>query len=419
MKKHIISVLRFIKRDILLRSILELKKRNILPKFIPRLFLGYSYQSFKFVNIESYCITRPNKIKFIFKTPAVLSYFPPRFDRLDSDELDMAEVINLNNYAAILFDVEIIGGSNLVLFDDSNALLDMKSNDIHNKMYYSDFGIRYYHNEYLLVKTIKSDLTIDKAIYLGGNFSWNYYHLIYDILAKLQKISEFDIASNIPILIDSNCLKTQQYQELFTLLNNNNRTIIIVDKGIRYHVKQLYHFSCPNIIPPDLIDSNSLKAEDVLIDLEAISFLRSNLLKNSSGKSFPKRFFISRSKASGRRNYNEEEVFSILEKHDFKMIFPEDYSIIDQIALFNNAEFIAGGAGAAFTNLLFCKESCKIITFAKTRLPFAGFSTIAKFVGAEMLCFTEEFSNPSEIRNIHDTYTIDTARLNNLISKWI
>lgn len=419
MKNRFKIVLKFIQKSILLRCILALKKRDLLPDFIPILFLGYNYQSLKFENIEHYYLTHPQKLTLLYNKPITLSYSTPVFDDLTNDKSLMNDVAGFKNYAALIDDVEVIGGSNVIILDSIHALYDTKFNDTKKIFYFSDQGIRYYHKEGLLVKTIQSKQDIDVAIYLGGNFSWNYYHFLYEVIVKFQKINELDLNSNIPILADNISLVVPQYFELLSVFNINNRKIIALDKGKRYKVKHLYYFSCPNIIPPDLISASKMQPNDTLFDLKIIEYLRSHLLPMASIKEFPKRIFISRSKASGRRNFNEEEVFMVFEKYDFKMVFPEDYSLIDQIALFNTADFIAGGAGAAFANLLFCKKSAKIITFAKKRLLFSGFSTLANYVGAKLLCVTEKDSNSENIKNIHDSFTIDTTSLNILISEWI
>jgi len=418
MRKYFINLLKYIKRSIL-RSILVLKTRKLLPGFITTLFLGYDYQSLKFENIENYTLAQPQKVKLLFNTAVILSYCPPRFDSLNSEKNHMNNVEGFNNYAAILTDVEVIGGSNVVILDNYHALYDLKYNDVHKKMYYSDQGIRCYDNDYMLVKKINTSLSIDNAILLGGNFSWNYYHLLYEVFIKFQKIDETVLDYSIPLLVDKICFDTPQFCELLSLLNVKNRKIIPLDRGKRYSTKQLYYFSCPTIIPPDLVNVNDALSEDVLFDLETVGFIRRGLIPHSSKRIFPKRIFISRSKASGRRSFNEDQVFKIFEKYNFKKIFPEDYSLIDQISLFNNAEFIAGGAGAAFTNLIFCKESCKVITFAKIKSPFSGFSTIAKYVGVDMLLFTEEYSESNKIIESNDPFIIDTKRVEALVLEWV
>jgi capsular polysaccharide biosynthesis protein len=333
--------------------------------------------------------------------------------------MSKSERPGFKQYVALLNEVEVIGGSNLILLDNMKALYDIKYFDIHNKILYSDQGIRFYHKEHLLIKKLHSTITYDVGIFLGGNFSWNYYHFLYEILVKFERISTMELDQSIPIFVDKICLEVPQYLELLSMLNTENRKLIPIEKCVRYKVKQLYYISCPNIIPPDLLNPSDLNPDDVLFDLNILDFLRLKMLPHSSNTSFPKRFYISRKNASNRRQFNENEVFNVLKRYGFQSVLPENYSIADQISLFNNAEFIAGGAGAALTNLLFCSKSCKVIAFSKNPVQFSGFSTIAKHVGAEMLTYTENISNSDNLQDLHESFLIDTERLDLLLSEWI
>ena len=165
--------------------------------------------------------------------------------------------------------------------------------------------------------------------------------------------------------------------------------------------------------------NSTINAEDVLFNLPALEYLRSNLLRVASKSSFPKRIFISRSKAGKRRKYNENEVFDVLKKHGFVTVHPEKYSIVDQIAMFNNAEFIAGGSGAAFSNLLFCQKSCKVIIFTNYKAPLSIFSTISSYVGIDMVYLSDDSKTIDDMKDVHDSFTINKDRLNEIVSEWI
>ena len=203
------------------------------------------------------------------------------------------------------------------------------------------------------------------------------------------------------------------------MFNNNNREMIALSKGERYKVKNLYHLSCPNLIPPNFVRDNDILPDDLAYDLEIISYLRNKLIPLSSKTDFPKRIYISRKKASGRRQFNENEIFDILKKKGFQTVFPENYSIIDQIAMFNNAELIIGGSGAAFTNLIFCKKTCKVIILAKNTLPFSGFSTIASMVGTKVVYYTERINKVEDMKDIHESFHINTDKFKIFIDRWI
>ena len=133
---------------------------------------------------------------------------------------------------------------------------------------------------------------------------------------------------------------------------------------------------------------------------------------------FPKKIFLLRKNASKRRNFNEDEVFSALKKYGFIGIFPEEYSISDQVTIFHQAEIIAGGSGAAMTNIICCTSSCKVMIFAKDEKPYSAFSTIAKIFGIKLIYITEQHNNNKKIKNLHEPFEINIRILNETILNW-
>jgi tetratricopeptide (TPR) repeat protein/capsular polysaccharide biosynthesis protein len=94
----------------------------------------------------------------------------------------------------------------------------------------------------------------------------------------------------------------------------------------------------------------------------AIDFLRREFLKGIiPGSSYPKRIYISRSKARYRRVLNEEDVVEVLEQSGFVSILPESMSLAEQIAHFERAEVIVAAHGSGLTNTIFSRKGTKVI----------------------------------------------------------
>ncbi|MEG3857748.1 tetratricopeptide repeat protein [Microcoleus sp. herbarium12] len=94
----------------------------------------------------------------------------------------------------------------------------------------------------------------------------------------------------------------------------------------------------------------------------AIDFLRREFLKLIiPGSSYPKRIYISRSKARYRRVLNEEDVVEVLQQSGFVSILPESMSLAEQIAHFYHAEVIVAAHGSGLTNTLFSRQGTKVI----------------------------------------------------------
>ncbi len=70
--------------------------------------------------------------------------------------------------------------------------------------------------------------------------------------------------------------------------------------------------------------------------------------------------YISRANST-RPIVNETELLPILDKYDFEIVFCENLSVVEQIALFAEAKCILGAHGAGFANVLFSKPGTIMI----------------------------------------------------------
>lgn len=104
-----------------------------------------------------------------------------------------------------------------------------------------------------------------------------------------------------------------------------------------------------------------------LVQIEAVH--RSNLPHPAAVEAFrslfhipdqpgTKRIFIGR---RTRKLHNEDAVFAVARDFGFERFFLEDLNLREQVALFNEAEYVTGYHGAGFTNILFSPSSTKIV----------------------------------------------------------
>ncbi|MBT25301.1 MAG: hypothetical protein CML60_02700 [Rhodobacteraceae bacterium] len=78
-------------------------------------------------------------------------------------------------------------------------------------------------------------------------------------------------------------------------------------------------------------------------------------------KNLPKRVYISRGDTPNRRVSNEDQVISLVSKYGFEPVKLTEYSVREQISLFNNVEYVIAPHGAGLTNLVFCNEKANVI----------------------------------------------------------
>ena len=188
----------------------------------------------------------------------------------------------------------------------------------------------------------------------------------------------------------------------------------------RYKVESLLHVTPPNLSIFNLRNKSFCQRGDCLVRPASVLYLRNKLLGRfkdvSPSESSPKKVFLAR--RNQRRQYNQDEVFSVLERVGFVKIYPEDYSLEEQVRLFAGAEMLAGPSGAAWTNLIFCRKGIKGICWVDETLSTAStFSSLAHCVGVDLRYVTYR----SGIKNCRDfwqaDYRLDITELSMVLNK--
>lgn len=322
-------------------------------------------------------------------------------------------------------DLQVKEYHNVIITGQSQFIYDLRSGVIVN-----DFDLLYDENLYenvdstLRLQKSKCALLnrrleeykreIEEGIMISGNFAFNYYHTLFENYIKIIAFEKADIPATAPFIVDSIFTKYESYQEILKALNTKGREIIPIDKHESVKISRLYTIGPVNILPPQAKDINNTRAEDVVYDISYLKIMRERLLKLKSDREFCKRVFISR-KGNTRRSWNEEAVFELLKREGFQQYSPQDLSFAEQISLFNNAEFIIGGSGAALSNLLFCSKGCKVICVYSERVNIPVFSTLAYMNGATMRYVVGNPIKGSSVSNTHSDFTVDTSEVQRVL----
>lgn len=285
---------------------------------------------------------------------------------------------------------------------------------------YVDESIYLFDGKVVITKKWEVHTKIESGIMLVGKFSFNYYHNIFENLIKLLVIEEINerIPDDVPVIVDEAIINVPNFKRIYDVLSTHiRRKMVIVHKNELVDIQKLYYISSINYIVPEHKDFLKGSYVDYIFDKEYTLKLRNKLLPFASKENYPKRIFITR-KNTKHRNFNEEELFAILEPLGFKKIAPEEFSIEEQIGLFNGADWIIGGSGAAFTNLLFCSPGCKIVClFRNSQYIAPVFSTIACFNDADLMYFTS--SNTEKPNILHSDFVIEKMRFQQFVDDCI
>ena len=115
-----------------------------------------------------------------------------------------------------------------------------------------------------------------------------------------------------------------------------------------------------------------------------------------------------------RKIINENEIKMFLIKKKFKILRLSEFSIIDQIGIFNSAKIIIGNHGAGFTNLIFCKKNTRVIEFRDVNTAKL-FKKISKDLGLNYKSILGQQVGRDK-RNQNNNLVVSLKKINNLIS---
>ena len=190
---------------------------------------------------------------------------------------------------------------------------------------------------------------IDGSVAVLSGLSGNvYFHWMVDVLPRIELLrrSGRDLAEIDWFLVNS-CQHEFQ-RETLRILGIPEEKVLESDR--------LSHIQATELIVPSFAGYLGWPSG------WAIDFLRREFIKEIiPGSSYPKRIYISRSKARYRRVLNEEDVVEVLERSGFVSILPESMSLVEQIAHFYHAEVIVAAHGSGLTNTIFSRHGTKVI----------------------------------------------------------
>ena len=190
---------------------------------------------------------------------------------------------------------------------------------------------------------------IDGSVAVLSGLSGNvYFHWMVDVLPRIELLRQSgrDLAEIDWFLVNS--CQHQFQRESLRILGIPEEKVLESDR--------LPHLQATELIVPSFAGYLGWPSG------WAIDFLRREFLKGIiPSYSYPKRIYISRSKARYRRVLNEEDVVEVLEQSGFVSILPESMSLAEQIAHFYHAEVIVAAHGSGLTNTIFCRQGTKVI----------------------------------------------------------
>ena len=195
-----------------------------------------------------------------------------------------------------------------------------------------------------------------ELVIIGSSLTNNYFHWMSDVLGDIFLLTRHGYNVQRLPLIAVPSLKQPWQKEVLNLLE--------IENAIEYD-------ELPRLQPGKCLIPMRHKGIGKRLPVWQVSALRSvlgSLVENEPCSSSTNVLYISRQRASRRRIINENNLIHSLKEFGAKIVALEDFTVSEQMSLFQRAKVIIGAHGAGFTNIAFCPIGAKLIDiFPETR----------------------------------------------------
>ena len=252
-----------------------------------------------------------------------------------------------------------------------------------------------------VIKKSSNVIYVDKAVDFALKWMDNYWHFTMTALDKISLFLENGYDGKF-IVFDKPYLR-----ELLKLYGIPNDRLIFVKSDEVYKVNELH-----------ILDDGM----STTVHRDIIQRIRARILKNidfCDADKYPKRLYIRRLKPYKRLVKNEAEVIDYLKQFGFETIFPDDYSVEEQIKYFYAADIIVAPHGGCSTNALFMRSDTSFIELF-------GFNYVCPFM-LDIIKDNKMYYNMVVERGDYDTvpahpnsaYNVDIKLLDDILYKYI
>jgi hypothetical protein len=284
---------------------------------------------------------------------------------------------------------EIHEYKNVLFVPEFSAVYNDNGGLIGTSILKRSLGQRQVHNPpvFIDVQQVKHSEVIDMALFGGVMFA-HFGHFLLESLSRLWPLAVSDMEKE---LFECDVLYWAPDYKTGTKTYSVTKVKRTIFESLNINIK-------PNLRilnQPVLINKLIIPDQAIILESEIYPIFRT-LLKNAGDRiirmysqsrkdEYKDKVYLSRSSLSlSQRNcINEKKLENILKDHGFGIFHIHEFSIADQIGLFNNAEIIVGPDGSAFHAMLLSETSEKAILYLVCGEPESTYTGIDRICEAD------------------------------------
>lgn len=264
---------------------------------------------------------------------------------------------NIKHSNKIINQIKITSNANVIELGNPTVVVDTKTIaygvfDKNGKFVKQSLQYRGKTHQFIPHKVPSTPEYINATAILVGNIYPHFGHFLVEQINRLYGAigKPRDIKY---VFIDNRGIGAQNFvYEFMSAFGVEKENIVILNKSTRF--KKLY------------IPKQTLNISGAQIDENMPRGYR-EMANNIHGAGFDK-VYMSRDKLpESMRTLGEQKVQEIFRKNGYKIIYPEQMSITEQIAAVRDAKYLAGCAGTALHWALFMKPGGTVITLKRNQ----------------------------------------------------
>ena len=204
----------------------------------------------------------------------------------------------------------------------------------------------------------------DEIVIYIGNFIPVWGHAITDNLKKLWFIKTvegetlLESGAHLVYIMQFGKRMPQYMKELLAMADIDPNKIVIEEITEPTRFKKV-------IVPDNSIEIHNGLRYYHQSYVEIVNIIANFVDTHYSRKMLIEKLYFTRTKLSSNRDKGEEEIEQVFVNLGYKVIAPEQYSLVDQIGMLRHCSFFATTEGSISHSAIFCKPHTKVIILRK------------------------------------------------------
>jgi capsular polysaccharide biosynthesis protein len=267
---------------------------------------------------------------------------------------------------------------NGLVFDRTGTLIALSSNDQRQLSFEECKEIFPY--------SVEANTIEEAAFIIKAGFD-NYFHLMVEILPKLELLDSF---SDTPI--------TLLFPKIPKAFEDSIIRYIFPIFGNKFRLKPFQ--GCVRVAR--LLYVGPVSHHNIRRSWTLVKFIRHLMSFHKIGHKGSRRLFVSRSRAAIRKVNNQAQLEALFASNGFEIVQGEELNFLEQMGLFSQAAIVAGPLGAGLFNIMYSRPGAQLVVLDPGIYDIAFYDVASLFSAKTSIVFTEPVQRLTQERQVRN-----------------